>query len=212
MTSNDDDNSSAKRAKTSNIVCISGPQWVDIAYFEIHYAGPITEEWNNGAEFVVGAAERIDQFAQQHLAELVSKSGSAEEARRVTVHDKAAKPGKDYVDGRLYSKFNLVNTYVDYTARDLAMARMANKLICVPPQFAGHTSGCMLVKLAFELRDDELALRIHKMLRSGESDAAYKQLLPKVKPIYQQMYQESVQQKQVAQKMAEAMGMQFVDV
>jgi len=109
---------------------ISGAQWVPRAFFDRFYRARIEQAAADGKNFVVGAADGVDAFAQEMLTALCPD--------RVTVYDKGAR------DGRRCDGFALRNGFASYPERDAAMlAACSGNVIAVLPQMGGACSGVL---------------------------------------------------------------------
>lgn len=137
---------------------IYGQQWLPRKYFEKHYAPHIERAFHKLTMFVIGAADGIDTFAQELLVKLCATDENA--YRRVTIFNKGDK------DGRLSSRFALVNGFATYPDRDVAMFRASTERLCVLAQFGGATSGCTFICLLEHFGGDvDKARDAHNALR-----------------------------------------------
>lgn len=179
-----------------NCVLITGQQWVDLHYFEIHYAPVIQEAFAAGRSFGLGAGEGVDKLAQELLARLCGLDDTA--YARVTVYDKGAK------DGRVDKRFRLSNGYESYPKRDVAMAIACGaKPIAVLAQYGSAATGSQLPLLVRHLMSSpvcawsgqtleavvELATSIHEMQRK-HCEPWNEATLGAVKQMYERIYNE----------------------
>lgn len=123
-----------------HIYLITGPQWIPQAYFDCHYRPIILQKIQEGSNFILGAAEGVDFFAQLLLSNEISENQHAD---RVTICNKGQK------DGRMSQKFNLLNGFEKYPDRDHYMSKQADEVICIVPQYGGGTTGVLIPLLCF---------------------------------------------------------------
>lgn len=158
---------------------VFGQQWVPRSYFEEYYASAIERAFADPTmTFVVGAAEGIDRFTQELLVKLCAVDVDDTAYRRVTVYNKSDK------DGRLSPRFWLVNGFVTYPDRDVAMFRASTTRWCVLAQFGGATSGCAFICLLDHFAGDvDKARDVAGVLRMASEPYSH-ELEEKAKGLY----------------------------
>jgi hypothetical protein len=188
----------------TEIVCISGQQWLPYSYFKVQYEGPIRSAFERGAHFVLGAAEGVDAHAQQLLDLLCEHNPDHE--KRVTIFNKGDK------DDRLNPNFKLVNGFSSYPERGAAMTKVATKIICVLAAFGAASSGSLLDVLTVELKDEAVATRVCEILRAhSESKTAFEAALWKVTPIYSTLYDSSAIEMKIVEDMCARSGVKYMN-
>jgi hypothetical protein len=125
--------------------------------FDRYYVGQIIVWMEQGAKFVIGGAAGVDTFAQQFLSE------QGYDSTLVTVYDKQNQ------DNRVDKKFNHVNGFESYTARDAAMTCVSTDDICVMHQYGGGGSGSF-ANLIRRRYGDKVSKEIIKMFREHSTD------------------------------------------
>ena len=144
----------------SPVVMVSGQQWVSRRFFEQHYTHKLLAHAAQNARFVLGAADGVDTYAQQTLAELCD--AGLLDPERVTIFNKGAK------DGRALSTFRLRNGFASYPERDRAMCVESSVLVCTLAQYGCGTSGAALNVLRAAFGNDEAQAQIaFKALRAA---------------------------------------------
>lgn len=153
-------------------ILIAGPQWLGLGYFEHYYRSAILRCAADGCIFLVGAADGIDTFAQELLAELCPE--------RVIVCNKGTK------DGRKSQRMSLRNGFASYPERDLHMAKECQGIICTLPQFGGGTTGALYPLLCAQF--GSAADSICASIREDSEKWDEKVLKELIAPLYEKLY------------------------
>jgi hypothetical protein len=153
-------------------ILITGPQWLGRGYFEHYYRNAILRCIADGCIFLVGAADGIDTFAQELLAERCPE--------RVIVCNKGTK------DGRKSPRMSLRNGFASYPERDLHMAKECQAIICTLPQFGGGTTGALypLLRAQFGPTADSICASIREDSEKWDE----KVLKEVIAPLYEKLY------------------------
>lgn len=154
------------------MVMITGPQWVTEGFFEAHYEGAIRKAADAGCWFMVGAAEGVDAFAQELLAELCPE--------RVIVCNKGTK------DGRKSPLMCLRNGFASYPERDKHMANECTRAICTLPQYGGGTSGALyaILRAQFGSEAEEICSFIRKASEPWDEKVLKETIIPSLEKKY----------------------------
>lgn len=159
---------------SNRVILITGPQWVNRGYFERFYEPDIRKEVDAGSSFILGAADGIDAFAQELLAELCPE--------RVTVCNKGAK------DGRKSPRMALHNGFASYPDRDMHMAKECTNVICVLPQFGCGTTGALLPLLLSRFGASGSVNAITDFIRKSCEEWNETVLRDEIVPLYERLY------------------------
>jgi hypothetical protein len=158
-------------------ILITGAQWVGPGFFEYYYRNAILRCVADGCVFLVGAADGIDTFAQELLAERCPE--------RVIVCNKGTK------DGRKSPRMSLRNGFASYPERDLHMAKECQAIICTLPQFGGGTTGALypLLRAQFGPAADSICASIREDSEKWDE----KVLKEVIAPLYEKLYPSNCQ-------------------